>query len=138
MSAPTFFLALKAFVERDGKILILREAGTYVDGTNAAKFDVPGGRLQPGEKFDEALRREVLEETGLTVSLGKPFHLGEWRPTVRGEQWQIVGVFVRCTADAGDVVLQGDHDEFLWIDPTKHREYPLIPNLHDAFEAYAS
>lgn len=134
--APTLFFALKAFIERDGKILVIRESGKYADGTNQGSFDVPGGRLQPGEKFDEALRREVKEETGLDVDIGAPFFLNEWRPTVRGEEWQIVGTFVRCVAKDGDVKMEGDHDEYLWIDPASHNDHPLIPNLHPAFDAY--
>lgn len=136
MSEPRLFIALKAFIEHEGKILILREAGEYADGTNAGKFDVPGGRLKPGEKFEDALRREVEEETGLTVTIGSAFHVGEWRPVVRGEEWQVVGVFMKCVAESAGVRLTGDHDRFEWIDPVTHRDHPLIENLHAAFEAY--
>jgi len=136
MPSPTLFVALKAFIEREGKILVLRESGSYVDSTQTGKYDVPGGRLQPGEKFDEALRREVKEETGLDVAFGTPFHMGEWRPVVRGEQWQIVATFVRCVSPAGDVALGEDHDAFEWIDPSQHESFPLVANLHDAFKAY--
>lgn len=63
------FVATKAFIVKDGKVLILRESQKYEDGTNAAHFDLPGGRLAPGEHFAEALAREVKEETGLSVTL---------------------------------------------------------------------
>lgn len=90
------FVATKAFIERDGKVLLVRESQKYQDGTNPGKFDVPGDRLNPGERFDDALRREVKEETGLTATVHEPICVGEWRPTVRGECWQIVGVFFPC------------------------------------------
>lgn len=136
MRHPTLFVALKAFVERDGNILVLRESGSYVDSTQTGKYDVPGGRLNPGENFAEGLKREVKEETGLDVEFGTPFHMGEWRPTVRGEEWHIVATFVRCQSPAGDVVLGPDHDAFEWIDPAAHETFPLAANLHEAFEAY--
>ena len=69
---PKLFLATKAFIIYEGKVLILRESGSYQDGTNAGRYDLPGGRLNPGEKYDEALAREVLEETGLTIKIKKP------------------------------------------------------------------
>ncbi len=137
MVAP-LFVALKAFVERDGKILVLRESGSYAEGTQIGRYDVPGGRLQPGEHFADGLKREVREETGLDVEFGKPFHMGEWRPTVRGEEWHIVATFVRCASPVGGVVLGNDHDAFAWIDPSEHESLPLTANLHEAFEAYIS
>lgn len=136
MAGPKLFVALKAFIERDGKILILREAGSYVDGTQIGKYDVPGGRLSPGENFMDGLKREVKEETGLDVAFGTPFHMGEWRPTVRGEEWHIVATFVRCQSLAGDVTLGPDHDRYEWIDPSADGDYPLAANIREAFAAY--
>ena len=130
------FTATKAFIRHEGKVLILRESAKYGDGSNAGRYDVPGGRIEPGQRFDESLRREIAEETGLTVAIGRPFFVNEWRPVVRGEQWQIVGTFFACDAASPAVTLGEDHDEFLWIDPAKYADYPLIENLRPAFEAY--
>ncbi|USN55268.1 MAG: NUDIX domain-containing protein [Candidatus Peribacteria bacterium] len=41
----------------------MRESPAYADGSNAGKYDVVGGRVTPGERFDEALLREISEET---------------------------------------------------------------------------
>ncbi len=133
---PKFFLATKAFVEYNGKVLLLRESGSYKDGTNAGCFDIPGGRLKPGERYDEALRREVFEETGLRVSLGKVITVGEWRPIVRGEQWQIVGIFFECHAESDAVSVGSDHDSYMWISPGDFEKYNLIGNLKSAFANY--
>ncbi len=146
---PKLFIATKAFIVHSGKILIVRESVKYVEGTNAAKYDVVGGRLKPGERFDESLRREVKEETGLEVQIGKPFFVNEWRPVVKGEQWQIVGIFFECILKSdfleksdfpkltdAKVILSEDHDAFEWILPEEYAKYNLIENLKSAFEAY--
>ncbi|MFA5010081.1 MAG: NUDIX domain-containing protein [Patescibacteria group bacterium] len=133
---PKIFVATKAFIVFNGKVLILRESTKYEDGSNVARFDVPGGRLKPGQRFDESLLREIMEETGLTVKIGKPFFVNEWRPVVRGEQWQIVGTFFECETNSDRVVLSEDHDAFEWIDPKEFQNYNLIPNLLPAFEAF--
>lgn len=130
------FVATKAFVSYGGKILILREAKGYAEGTNTGFFDVPGGRVNPGERFDECLKREVKEETGLEVSVGRPFFVNEWRPVVKGEQWQVVGIFFECITDAEDVILGPDHSEYKWIDPKNSLKENLIPSLHTVFDAY--
>lgn len=130
------FVATKAFVNFKGKILILRESDKYEDGSNAAKYDVTGGRIEPGQRFDESLLREIKEETGLDAKIGKPFFVNEWRPQVRGEQWQIVGTFFECFVDSDKVILSKDHDEALWIDPKEYKQYNLTSAIVPAFEEY--
>ena len=130
--------AVKAFIVYEGKVLLLRESANYEDGTNIGKFDVVGGRVKPGQRFDESLFREIKEETGLEIKIGNPFHIGEWRPVIRGEQWQVVGTFVECFAESDNVLLSKDHDEYLWIDPKNYRKYNLIETLNLAFEKYLS
>lgn len=134
---PKLFVATKAFIKnKDGKILIVRESSKYQDGSNVGKFDIVGGRLKPGERFDDSLLREIKEETGLNVKIGKPFFVNEWRPVVKGEQWQIVATFFECRADSEKVILGDDHDHFEWVDPKDYQNYNLIDNLKVAFEAY--
>jgi len=132
------FVATKAFIICQGKVLILRESSSYKDGANAGRYDVVGGRVQPGQRFDESLAREIFEETGLKVKIGKPFFVNEWRPKVNNEQWQIVGVFFECEAESDRVMLSPDHDQFEWIDPKSYKNYKLIENLHSVFEAFLS
>jgi 8-oxo-dGTP diphosphatase len=130
------FAATKAFIVHQGKVLLLREAGKYEDGTNVGRYDVPGGRVEPGQRFDESLLREINEETGLTVEVGRPFFVNEWRPVVRGEQWQIIGTFFECIAKDEEVVLSKDHDEYVWIDPKDFKRYNIIENLVPMFLSY--
>ncbi|HSR89107.1 MAG TPA: NUDIX domain-containing protein [Candidatus Udaeobacter sp.] len=130
------FAATKAFVIHNGKVLLLRESGKYVDGANVGRHDVVGGRVEPEQRFDASLLREIKEETGLEIKIGRPFFVNEWRPVVRGEQWQIVGTFFECFADSENVVLSSDHDEYVWIDPKDYKQFNIIENLQAAFESY--
>lgn len=130
------FVATKAFIVHQGKILLLRESSKYQEGANIGKFDVVGGRVQPGERFDDSLRREILEETGLAVTIGQPFFVNEWRPEVKGEHWQIIGIFFHCSATSSAVTISADHSEFKWIDPKEYQQAEIIENLAPAFEAF--
>ena len=133
---PKLFVATKAFIVYNNKVLILKESSRYKDGANSGKFDVVGGRIKPGQRFDESLLREIKEETGLSVKIGKPFFVGEWRPVVNGEQWHVVGTFFECFADSDSVILSEDHEEFAWIKPEDYQKFNLIDNLFYAFENY--
>lgn len=50
-----------AYITRGDELLVFREPDYPHVG-----LQVPGGTVEPGEVLEEALKREVLEETGLT------------------------------------------------------------------------
>ncbi|MFA5021807.1 MAG: NUDIX domain-containing protein [Patescibacteria group bacterium] len=133
---PKLFVATKAFISYQGKILILRESKKYHDGSNQGKYDVVGGRIKPGQNFKDSLLREIKEETGLDVVIGKPFFVNEWRPVVDNKPWQIVGIFFNCEAKSQQITLSQDHDDYLWVDPKDYKDYNIIENLSPVFEAY--
>lgn len=56
--------AVGCAILRDGKVLLSRRAGPPKKG----EWDLVGGFIEPGETSDEAVRREVREETGCTLS----------------------------------------------------------------------
>jgi len=131
------FVAMKAFILHEGKVLILEEAKGKESGTNPGKFEFPGGKMNPGEKPEEALVREVKEETGLDIKPIRPFHVLEWQPVVNGEQWQTVGIYFECKV-MGDskVKLSHEHESFQWIIPEDFEKYNLMKEPREAFKKY--
>ncbi|MDO8538346.1 MAG: NUDIX domain-containing protein [archaeon] len=130
------FVAAKAVITFNQKILIIRESANYSDGTKQGLFDVPGGRISPGEKVEESLLREVKEETGLDVKIGNAFFVNESSPIVKGEQWQIIRIFFGCVSNSDKVKLSKDHNEFKWINPKEYKNYNIIDNLFPMIEEY--
>lgn len=47
----------------DNCILVIQK----ILGPYAGKYDLPGGRLEPGESLEQAIKREIKEETGYSV-----------------------------------------------------------------------
>lgn len=136
MNVDKQFIATKAFIQHQGKILILKESTKYKDGTNHGRYDVVGGRVEKGERFDESLLREIKEETGLKVIIKDPFFVSEWRPKPNGESWQVVGIFFKCEAKSENVKLSQDHESYEWINPEEYKNYNLVDNVRKAFEKY--
>jgi 8-oxo-dGTP diphosphatase len=54
-----------AVIVRDGRVLMVHERSRRFGG--GEWWTLPGGGLRPGETAEEALRREVFEDTGLIV-----------------------------------------------------------------------
>ena len=64
------FLGAFAMIRRGETFLLVGNDRT-IGGRPMRTWDLPGGRVEPGELVEEALRREVAEETGLLV-VGTP------------------------------------------------------------------
>ncbi len=98
---------------KDGKVLL---AGQW-DG-----FDLPGGAVEKGETLEEALVREVKEETGVDVKKGDMLYLFEqfFVHPVTKKCYHAILFFYRCDYVSGDVTdfKRGDH-EHDYIKPPK-------------------
>lgn len=133
------FTAVKALiVNKNGEILLLQESDTYEDGTqySRTRWWLPGGRVNTGESRQDALKREVKEEAGLEVKEYKPFYVGEWYPTVRWEQRQILGVYFLCRIGDYNVELWADHEKHVWIAPHDYIKYQTFPPEDKAIQYY--
>ena len=64
-------LTTLCYIEKDGKYLMLHRVKKEQD-INKDKYIGVGGHFEYGESPDECLKREVLEETGLTLLKYKP------------------------------------------------------------------
>lgn len=63
MAEQLFQIGIKAVIrDGDGNILLLAVPAW---GSNPAHWDMPGGRMEPGETFEQTLRRELQEEIGV-------------------------------------------------------------------------
>ncbi|MCF3103184.1 NUDIX domain-containing protein [Streptomyces roseoverticillatus] len=94
----------------DGKVLLLhRPAADYLGGL----WELPSGGVEPGETLVEALRREVAEETGLTVAaVGDYLGHFDYR-SGSGRRTRQYNFTVTVT---GETVQLSEHDAHLWAD----------------------
>lgn len=65
MSRPTPELAVSAAIFRQDQVLVVRRAGAPAKGL----WTLPGGRVEVGETLVDALKREIVEETALTIDV---------------------------------------------------------------------
>lgn len=73
-------LVVGGVVRRRDQILLVHEH--TLGGEGPDQWVLPGGRVEPGELLDEAVRREVAEETGAHVAVvgGLAFGTQHYRP----------------------------------------------------------
>jgi len=127
------FLAASALVLREGRLLLVRRARPPAHGL----FTFPGGVVEIGETVEEALIREVAEETGLTV---EPLALAGHRDViVRDEAGRVHRHFVIVAFltkwIAGEPVLNEELAEYRWVAPEDIAALPVTEGLPDIVTA---
>jgi len=121
----TYFVAVKVFLEKDGKLLILKD--------NFGAWDLPGGRIKKDEfniPLDQIIKRKMSEELGnnINYTIDQPvvfmrherIEQTEGNPTVR-----IFAIGYQGKLESGDIQLSPRHVEMIWVDPNnfKPEEY---------------
>ena len=110
-------LAVSAAIVRERRVLIARRARPPANGV----YTLPGGVVEVGETLREAVRREILEETGLAI---EPVALAGYRERIardasgRVEQHFIILPFAARWV-AGEPVLNEELAEARWLVPSE-------------------
>lgn len=94
---------------------------------NESTWELPGGRMGAYEDPIEGLKREVREETGLSVVVEEPIHTAAWRNDVGRGRYSVV---YACEADEKSVSLSEEHIDFEWVSPTTARDSLLTVRIH--------
>lgn len=128
-----FYLAVKGIIRNtEGKILVLRRSDE--DDHKPGVWETPGGGIDHEQAPQEALTREILEETGLSVRVKEPFNVFTFRKDT-GEFK--VGITFLCDWVSGDVELSHEHSEYRWIDAREFATLESVPSLHEEIATYA-
>lgn len=123
----TFRPTAYAIIVRDGAVLAARDRGM-------PRFAFPGGGVECGERIPDGLRREVREEVGMAVTIGKLLYMREnffyqpssWDPTCAA--WHAIIFYYQCVTDPPDAQpIVGDIEEFRWV--------PILELLESDFQS---
>lgn len=135
----THRVAVAAYIFRAGKVLLLRRS------TAPCTFAPPGGKLEVGEDPLEGLRREVVEETGLEISVVGVAHT--WYGRVTSGDDPLLCINFLATSERGDPRLSDEHTEWQWVGRAEladgsfrtqdeHGNGYRAASLLDAFDCY--
>jgi ADP-ribose pyrophosphatase YjhB (NUDIX family) len=98
-----------AVVREDGRILAVQRRDN-------AHWEPPGGVLELDETFEEGVRREVAEETGVTVEVERL--TGAYKNLTRG----VVALVFRCRPVAGEPTPTAEARRVRWLTADEVRE----------------
>lgn len=124
-ATPKHSVSVAGIVVRDdGRVLVIKR-------DDNGHWEAPGGVLELDESFEDGVRREVLEETGLAVSVERL--TGVYKNLTHG----IVALVYRCRPAGGEPHATEEAREIRWM-TTEEVQSAMVPafgvRVLDAFE----
>lgn len=110
-STPTHSVSVAGVVVRDdGRVLVVQRRDN-------GHWEPPGGVLELAETFEQGVRREVAEETGVHVEVERL--TGAYKNLTRG----IVALVFRCRPAAGEAMATDEARRVAWLSPDEVRRH---------------
>ncbi|HEY6391935.1 MAG TPA: NUDIX hydrolase [Bryobacteraceae bacterium] len=126
------FLGVGALIFEEGKLLLVERAKEPLKGY----WSLPGGIVEAGEKLEDAIRREVLEETGLEIESLSMFEIFERLiPDAEGKaEYHYVLIDYLCRPCGGKLQAASDVSGVAWVPERNLRDYRLTEGTLSVIE----
>jgi 8-oxo-dGTP pyrophosphatase MutT (NUDIX family) len=102
-------IAAHGLIKKGDRFLVTKRSVN--DDFMPGLWDVPGGKVEFRERAVDGLVREIDEETGLKVNIGKILYCYD---SISDTTHHVQLVF-ECEYQGGEVILSVDHDEYRWV-----------------------
>lgn len=100
-----------AIIEKNGFVLAAQRSAAM---SLPLKWEFPGGKIDTGESPEGCLKRELMEELGITVKVGQALSPNTYHyPAFTVTLYPFI-----CGIDVGEVILH-EHSAIMWLPPEK-------------------
>lgn len=112
-----------------GKILCLhRDRASYQKGD----WELMYGRIDQHEELLEALRREVMEETGIEgFQIKRLLRIWHFYRGEKKAETEIHGFTFHCTTETQNIVLSSEHSEYRWVSPEEALDLVTVAGIRE-------
>lgn len=101
------------------------------------KYVIPGGHIELGETIEQALRREIKEETNLDI---RDIEFVCFQEFIHDDRfWQrrhFIFFDYVCRTDSTNVILNDEAQEYLWVDLHSEKDLPIEHYTAIAIDEY--
>lgn len=119
-------------LDEDNRLLVVRRRNP----PSAGAWSIPGGRVEPSESALDAVRREVLEETGLAVDVGGMLGIVDIADDdAPGTVFEVADY--RCSVVGDPKPVAGDDaTDARWVTGEEFAALNLVPGLADTLRSW--
>ena len=117
-----------ALIERDGLTLAAQRSAVM---SLPLKWEFPGGKLEPGESPEECLKRELVEEMGVTMTIGTPLP----QHTHSYEAFTVTLYPFICSIESDTITLH-EHAAMVWLPSHELHDLDWLEADRPVLEAY--
>jgi 8-oxo-dGTP diphosphatase len=104
----------------EGRILISQRRA---DQAHPLGWEFPGGKIEPGESPEVALRRELGEELGVEVTVGRV-----WDVLFHAyPDFDVLMLVYICRLEPGQTVRAVEVRAFEWVTPAQLKDFAILP-----------
>ena len=123
MGDQPYVIAGKVMIQNaDGRFLFIRRSQS--SNHFKAQWEMPGGKMDPGETLSDCLIRETKEETGLDIAIDHVMGAAEGDIPA----YRLAYLFLSAHVVGSEVIrLSDEHDDFKWVTPEEALDLDLCP-----------
>jgi 8-oxo-dGTP diphosphatase len=137
-----FLISQKLLIIRNNKLLVLRNYTDLPNDKYGGYWVLPGGLLEFKEELETGLEREVLEEVGLKVKIGRVVAVSSFNHEIfvlrdkRKMKTRVVRIFYTADKFEGKVSLgsDGEHDKYMWSNKEEIKRLETFSGTKPAFD----
>ena len=106
--------------DKEGRVLILKRAHT---GYSEGLWCLPGGKIDYGQTIEQAIAKELKEETSLVCTTSKFLFYQDSLPKNEGKM-HCINLYFECSV-SGKIKLNEESGEYAWISQDDMDKYDI-------------
>ena len=117
-------------VDSEGRVLVMKRNNEPAKGL----YWFPGGRIKIGQSFEEALKEQIQEETGLDWSEVEIVKVASVSSSVFKTRHYVETNFLLRKLSNSKIRLNQEHSDFKWVDSKELNSEEFVPYLKWALD----
>jgi 8-oxo-dGTP diphosphatase len=117
-----------AIIEQGNSFLVAQRSRRQ---SQAELWEFPGGKIRSAETPEDALAREIREELGVDITVGK-----QLRPNVHAYRDKTIELIPLLCSISGGSPVPSEHSDVRWVNAHEARSLPWSPADMPILEQY--
>lgn len=122
-------IGVTAFIYDNKKVLTVKRSAkeSFLPGYH----ELPGGKIEFGESPENALKREIKEETSLNIKIIRPYSIFSYTSNDNHKHTIDIQFIVEAIGDINKIKLSNEHESFNWIKQNEINNFQFSEQMEE-------